>query len=223
MLEQLFFLEILSYTYSYDYFPLFNIDLYGFFCFIIPSFKIFVHILALLTLFFLCCLIVFEVIILTRSNMDFYELYCQEVLENEALRKEIKRLKQINQSLTNQLNYLRKNQEKIIEAKVNEAVDKVTRQFEDKVVSLEKQVSNLKSILNNDSSNSSIPTSQTPISKNKRIPNSRKKSDRAKGGHKGHPKHSMEMFDEKEITDYIDHRIEECPQCHSPMNDIMQG
>lgn len=39
---------------------------------------------------------------MVRSNMGFYELYCQEVLENEALRKEIKRLKQINQSIFNQ-------------------------------------------------------------------------------------------------------------------------
>jgi len=151
--------------------------------------------------------------------MGFYELYCQEVLENEALRKEIKRLKQINQSLTNQLNYLRNNQEKIIEAKVNDAVDKVTRQFEDKVISLEKQVFNLKSILNNDSSNSSIPTSQTPINKKKRIPNSREKSNKKKGGQLGHKKHTLEMFDSDEITDFIDHHIEECPSCHSPMND----
>lgn len=189
------------------------------FHFVLLSFKLFVHIFDLLTLFFLYCLIVLEVVIVSKSNMSFYELYCLEVLKNEELRKEIKRLKQINQSLTNQLDYLRRNQEKIIDAKVNEAVDKVTRQFEDKVVSLERQVSNLKSILNNDASNSGIPTSQTPISKKKRIPNSRKKSNRVKGGQKGHPKHSLEMFDDDEITDFKDHRIEECPQCHSPMID----
>lgn len=178
-----------------------------------------IHILPLLTPLLFCCLIFLEVILMSKINKDFYELYCEEVIKNEELTKELKRLKRINLSLTQEINYLRKNQEKIIETKVNAAVEKVTQQFEDKVVTLEKQVSHLKSILNNDSSNSGIPTSQTPINKNKRIPNSREKSNRPKGGQKGHVKHSLELFDEKDITDYRDHRIDECPICHSPMND----
>lgn len=114
---------------------------------------------------------------------------------------------------------MRNNQEKIIEAKVNDAVAKVTHQFKEKVFSLEKQVSNLKPVLNNDSSNSGIPTSQTPINRKKRIPNSRERSNRKKGGQTGHKKHTLEMFDKDEITDFIDHHIEECPSCHSSMED----
>ncbi len=70
--------------------------------------------------------------------------------------------------------------DKIIERKVNAAVKNVTNEFENKVISLENQVLHLKSVLNNDSTNSGIPTSKTPLNKNKKIPNSRKKSDRKK-------------------------------------------
>lgn len=160
-----------------------------------------------------------EVIPMAKSHMDFYELYCEEVLKNEELIKEVKRLRQLNLSLTNEMKYLRENHEKIIEKKVNAAVDKATLAFEDKIVNLENQVCRLKSIINNDSSNSGIPTSQTALDKNKRIPNSRKKTNRTKGGQKGHHKHSLECFEDSEITDYIDHRIGECSLCHSPMKD----
>lgn len=98
----------------------------------------------------------------------------------------MKRLKKVNRSLSNQLDYLRKNQDRIIEAKVNEAVAKVTSELENKVTDLEKQVAHLKSVLNNDASNSGISTAKTPINKNKRIPNSREKSNKSKGGQAGH-------------------------------------
>lgn len=91
---------------------------------------------------------------MSKLNSDFYHLYCEEVKENARLRKELKHLKKVNRSLSNQLDYLRKNQDKIIKAKVNEAVAKVTSEFENKETDLEKHVVHLKSVLNNDSSNS---------------------------------------------------------------------
>ena len=84
---------------------------------------------------------------MSKLNPDFYHLYCEEVKENERLRQEVKRLKKVNLSLSNQLDYLRKNQDKIIEAKVSEAVAKVTGEFENKVIGLEKQVAHFKSVL----------------------------------------------------------------------------
>ena len=57
--------------------------------------------------------------------------------KNEELVKENKKLKQQGISLTNQLNYLQKNMDKIIERKVNAAVKNVTNEFENKVISLE--------------------------------------------------------------------------------------
>lgn len=49
--------------------------------------------------------------------------------------------------------------------------------------------------------NHGIQTSQTPIHKNKLIPNTREKSDKQKGGQKGHKKHKLEKFKDDEITE----------------------
>lgn len=150
--------------------------------------------------------------------ISFYDLYCEEVKKNEQLRNENKHLKMENLSLTNRINYLEEHQEEIIEKKVKVQVDKVTDAFEDKIITLEKQVDSLKSILNNDSTNSGISTSKTPINKDKRIPNSREKSDKKKGGQINHTKHKLEKFNDDEITDYVDHKIEKCSHCGAIMN-----
>ena len=114
---------------------------------------------------------------------SFYELYCEEVRKNEILVKENTNLKIQVRSLTSRVRYLEENEDKIIErkveAKVKAEVDKVTEAFKDKVISLEKTVDHLRSVLNNDSTNSGIPTSNTAISKAKHIPNSRETSGKA--------------------------------------------
>ena len=69
--------------------------------------------------------------------MDFYELYCEEVLKNEELVKENRRLKRQVQSLTSQLNYLQHHMDEIIERKVSDAVQSITNKFENKVLTLE--------------------------------------------------------------------------------------
>ena len=154
-----------------------------------------------------------------EKNMNFYELYCEEVLKNEKLREENKKLKRQVLSLTNQLNYLQQHMDEIIDRKVNAAVESVTHEFENKVITLENQVLHLKSVLNNDSTNSGIPTSQTPLNKNKKVPNSREKTGKQKGGQAGHKKHSLSRFDDNEIDEIIEHKVKECPNCHSPMID----
>lgn len=148
---------------------------------------------------------------------SFYDLYCEEVRKNEILTNENKQLKRMNLSLTNRVIYLEKNQDKIIETKVNKQITKVTEAFENKVVSLEKEVSHLKSVLNNDSSNSGISTSKTPINKEKRIPNSRVKTDKKKGGQPHHKKHKLERFNDEEITDTFIHKIDTCSECGNAM------
>ena len=152
---------------------------------------------------------------------SFYELYCEEVRKNEILVKENTNLKIQVRSLTSRVRYLEENEDKIIErkveAKVKAEVDKVTEAFKDKVISLEKTVDHLRSVLNNDSTNSGIPTSKTSISKAKHIPNSRETSGKAVGGQKNHPKHKLERFHDDEVTDYVDHKTDTCPVCHTPM------
>lgn len=64
-----------------------------------------------------------------------------------------------------------------------------------------------------DSTNSSLPTSKTPIGKKKRIPNSRGKSDRKRGGQPGHEKHTLDPLSDKEITETEDHTLDLCPDC----------
>ena len=66
-----------------------------------------------------------------------------------------------------------------------------------------------------DSTNSSLPTSKTPIGKKKHVPNSRVKSEKKRGGQVGHAKHALTPLSDEEITDTEEHTIEQCPDCGS--------
>jgi DNA-directed RNA polymerase subunit RPC12/RpoP len=82
-----------------------------------------------------------------------------------------------------------------------------------KMTALEDEIIRLNAIINNDGANSGTPTSQTPLNKNKVIPNSREKTDRSKGGQLEHEKHSLASFVEREITDTTTHALDVCPAC----------
>ena len=71
-------------------------------------------------------------------------------------------------------------------------------------------------LLGHDGSNTGTPTSQTPINKNKVIPNSRRSSGKPKGGQTGHVKSTLEAPDESEVTDIIEHPLQDdecCRKC----------
>ena len=68
---------------------------------------------------------------------------------------------------------------------------------------------------NTDGTNSSLPTSQTPIGKKKVIPNSRVKSGKNRGAQPGHKKHGIEPIPDSEINDHENHTLESCPKCGS--------
>ena len=77
-------------------------------------------------------------------------------------------------------------------------------------------------LLNRDGSNTGTPTSQTPVGKNKRIPNTRTPSEKPKGGQKGHEQHVLEGPSDDEVNDKVFHALEdtaECPHCGS--NDLI--
>ncbi len=84
---------------------------------------------------------------------------------------------------------------------------------------LQNRLAHAEALLSHDSTNTSLPTSRTPVGKKKRIPNTREKSNRSKGGQTGHEKHELEKPDESEITDIIEHGAGEedflCPRCDS--------
>ena len=64
-----------------------------------------------------------------------------------------------------------------------------------------------------DSTNSSLPTSKTPIGKSKHIPNSREKTGRKRGGQSGHEKHFLVPFSADEVNEYEQFLLDACPDC----------
>ena len=81
---------------------------------------------------------------------------------------------------------------------------------------LQNRLAHAEALLNHDGSNTGTPTSQTPINKNKVIPNSRRNTGKTKGGQIGHTKASLETPDESEITDTVGHPLQDdecCPKC----------
>ena len=83
---------------------------------------------------------------------------------------------------------------------------------------LQNRLAHAEALLGHDGSNTGTPTSQTPINKNKVIPNSRRSSGKPKGGQAGHVKSTLEAPDESEVTDVIGHPLRDnecCPKCDS--------
>ena len=83
-----------------------------------------------------------------------------------------------------------------------------------------KEVARLRQINGLDSNNSGIPTSQTSIAKEKRIPNSRTKTGKSKGGQKGHKRHTLKKFKDEEVNCYEEHELSECPCCHGAVKRV---
>lgn len=79
------------------------------------------------------------------------------------------------------------------------------------------EIARLKALLNNDGTNSGIPTSQTPINKKKVIPNSRTKTGKKIGGQMDHKKYKLEKFSDNEINDNVDFELENCPYCNGEL------
>lgn len=78
-------------------------------------------------------------------------------------------------------------------------------------------------MVNRNGTNTGISTAATPISKKKVIPNTRRGSDKEKGGQMGHEKHSLSGFDKAEITETSEHElnlsVENCDKCHGQLID----
>lgn len=104
--------------------------------------------------------------------------------DNLKLRELLEHQKENNNNLKSQLRYLEKN----MEDKIKKALEAATSDLLKENQALKAENIKLKAILNNDSSNSGIPTSKTPIGKEKRVPNSRNESQKSKGGQKGQAK-----------------------------------
>lgn len=103
-----------------------------------------------------------------------------------------------------ELSTLKKYQEKIIKNEVETRTNEINNKLEEKdkqIEALKEKIARMQSIIDNDSTNSGIATSKTAIGKKKYIPNTREKTDKLKGGQKGHKKHKLEKFKESEATE----------------------
>lgn len=86
------------------------------------------------------------------------------------------------------------------------------------ITELKNKLAHAEALLGRDSTNTNLPTSQTPVGKEKHIPNSRRGSGKKKGGQPGHKRHLMDKPSQEEITDEVVHPLEDgeaCPSCGS--------
>ena len=108
--------------------------------------------------------------------------------------------------------YIAQRKERDVEAAKKDAV----------IQELTARLAHTEALLNRDGRNTGTPTSQTPPGKKKRIPNTRKPSEKVKGGQEGHEQHVLAAPDEEEINDEVFYVLDdaaECPECGS--NDLI--
>jgi len=132
-----------------------------------------------------------------RGLYKEYELLLRE---NEAIKAEYKLLQVEHRILQAELKFKEK-----MEAELKEKSGMIE--------ALKKENLRLSGLLHIDGTNSGLPTSKTPISKKKIIPNSREKSGRKIGGQPGHPKSKLKAFADDEVTESETYRPESCPVC----------
>ena len=86
------------------------------------------------------------------------------------------------------------------------------------IAELTNKLAHAEALLGRDSTNTNLPTGQTPPGKEKHIPNSRRGSGKKKGGQPGHKRHLMGKPSPEEVTGEADHPLrgdEACPSCGS--------
>lgn len=159
----------------------------------------------------------------TNYNKMFDKDYYNMAIENDKLKKELAMEKYEYQLLQSKY----KTKEKQLSIKI-EKIEIAAKNKYDKIITSkdkiieekDKEILRLKALLNMDGTNSGLPTSKTPINKNKIIPNTRVKSGNTKGGQEGHKKHKLEKFNEEEINDNVTYELEECPCCNGTLEEV---
>lgn len=76
------------------------------------------------------------------------------------------------------------------------------------IQALMNKVAHLETLTGRDGTNTGTPTSQTPVNQKKRIPNSRRGSNKKKGGQPGHEKYALKPFDESEVDEDVLHELD---------------
>jgi predicted HicB family RNase H-like nuclease len=163
--------------------------------------------------------------------MDAYNLkkqfdYRKMMDENRLLKNKLSAayldISNITKQQDNIINKKVKIKTKEIIEKFKEEMNNLEKKYMDNLLEkdkqievLKKEVAKLASRLDNDASNSGIPSSKTPIGKKKYVPNTREKSNKKIGGQVGHKKHKLEKFKDEEITEVVEVTPDVCPKCNS--------
>jgi len=148
---------------------------------------------------------------LTANDIKRAFSYKQLLSYNSELRSQ---LNQKNFELSN----LKKKQEEIIKNEVELRTKELNDELNDKekqIEALKATIAKIQSKLDNDSTNSGLPTSKTPLGKKKYIPNTREQTNKKIGGQEGHKKHKLKPFCKEEVTEEIEILPTECNKCHS--------
>lgn len=149
-----------------------------------------------------------------RSNYsnNLFKDYEKLVDEKDVLQKENKYLKlRVIIAEDEQRRLQNKVDKKEME---EEELKKQIKEQEETIKCLRKEVERLKTIQNNDGTNSGIPTSKTPINKKKVIPNFAKNTGGKIGRKEGHKKDKLEKLPDEKIDNIVEHKVKTCPNCN---------
>ena len=158
---------------------------------------------------------------------EIYQKITAEYEKKLALKdREINRLTRRNDLLENKSRLLFSENEQLKTdiSFLNSDVDRLTRWVEarnaiiedqrEKLAVKDSEIQHLRALVNTDGTNSGLPTSKTPLNKDKVRPNSRKNNGNPRGGVKGHKRTTLHRHPDNEINDTVPHPFEEiCPSC----------
>jgi len=162
---------------------------------------------------------------------EIYQKITAEYEKKLALKdKEINRLTKRNDLLANKNRLLlsENKQLKTDMSFLSSDVDRLTRWVEtrdaiiedqrDKLAVKDAEIQHLRALVNTDGTNSGLPTSKTPLNKDKIRPNSRKNTGNPRGGVRGHKRTTLQRHPDNEINDYVPHPFQEdCPSCNGKL------
>ena len=166
-----------------------------------------------------------------KSDHEYWQKITAEYEKKLALKdKEINRLTKRNDLLANKNQLLLSENEQLKTdiSFLSSDVDRLTRWVETRDVIIEDQrdklavkdaeIQHLRALVNTDGTNSGLPTSKTPLNKDKIRPNSRKNTGNPRGGVRGHKRTTLQRHPDNEINDYVPHPFQEdCPSCNGKL------
>ena len=154
-----------------------------------------------------------------KNEVNYLKKYLEASKQVTELKGEVKRLNKYLADTNKRYNDLgkkfeeyKKEEEQRITAAVDKAISEVTKKYEKIIEEKDNEIEKLKSRLNMNSTNSSIPSS-SELPFKKKIQNNREKSEKNIGGQVGHKRHTLDYFKEEEITNTIEYALDVCPCC----------